>query len=122
MPGAGEVPVASDALLRRLIRIYGSRTNEILELASTDQRFAQPLNKTGDAIAAEIVFSFQNEFATSLSDVLLRRTMLGLDADLGIGVDERAAGVAKEFLSWSDKRASEEVQRYRNELQRFDSL
>lgn len=123
LPGAdstGDTIEGGDALQQqRLIRVYGSRSKEILELANADRRLAQSLNAAGDAIAAEVVYSFKREFASTLSDCLLRRTMLGLNADRGIGLDERAARVAREFLGWSDERVNEEVKRYRTEIARF---
>ena len=119
LPGAGDVPHESDALRQRLARVYGSRAKEILELMNTNERLAQPLNRSGDAVAAEVVFSFSREYASTLADCLLRRTMLGLTADQAIGVDERAAKVAREFLGWSDERAKQEVKNYRTALERF---
>jgi glycerol-3-phosphate dehydrogenase len=119
LPGAGDKPHGSDALRQRLARIYGSSAKEILNLMDDNEGLAQPLNGSGDAVAAEVVFSFSREYASTLADCLLRRTMLGLDADQAIGVDERAAKVAQQFLGWSAERATEEVKNYRKHLQRF---
>ncbi|HKS08850.1 MAG TPA: glycerol-3-phosphate dehydrogenase [Pyrinomonadaceae bacterium] len=88
-------------------RVYGSRMKEVAELA---QRL------DGNLLAAEIVFAFEKEFATSLADCFLRRTMIGLNADLGLGEIERAAEIGKKFLGWTDERARREVQNYRKEI------
>ena len=88
-------------------RIYGSRTKEVVALAKR-------LNC--DALTAEIVFAFQNEFATTLSDCFLRRTMIGLNADLGLGELELAAAVGRQFLGWSAERARLEVESYKQEI------
>ncbi|HKR58351.1 MAG TPA: glycerol-3-phosphate dehydrogenase C-terminal domain-containing protein, partial [Pyrinomonadaceae bacterium] len=71
------------------------------------------------AIAAEVVYSFQNEFARTLSDCLLRRTMVGLNSSLGVGADEAAAKTSQEHLGWSEERAREEVRLYREFVERF---
>ena len=85
----------------------GSRAAEVAEIAKR-------LNCS--AFAAEIVFAFQNEFATSLADCFLRRTMIGLNADLGLGEIEAAAEVGRRFLGWSEERAKREVEGYRQEI------
>jgi glycerol-3-phosphate dehydrogenase len=100
LPGAGDRP--SD-LCPRLLRIYGSRGKDIVALA-------ERLNT--DTQSAEIVFAFQNEFATTLPDCFLRRTMIGLSADRGLSEIEAAAEVGRRFLGWSEERARLEVENY----------
>ena len=90
-------------LCPRLLRVYGSRGKDVVELA-------ERLNT--DVQSAEIVFAFQNEFATSLADCFLRRTMIGLSADRGLSEIEAAAEVGKRFLGWSEERARLEVENY----------
>ncbi|PWT90350.1 MAG: glycerol-3-phosphate dehydrogenase [Blastocatellia bacterium] len=119
LPGADGLAFTDDPLQQRLQRIYGSRASNVLALADTDERLAEPLNEAGNAIAAEILFGFKSEFASTLGDVLMRRTMLGLEAHLGIGVDERAAKIAKEFLGWTDERAEDEVRSYRETIKKL---
>lgn len=90
--------------------IDGSRAKEIAELAkrlSTDTR------------SAEIVFAFENEFAKTLADCFLRRTMVGLNADRGLSEIEATAEVGRRFLGWSEERARREVENYREEISRM---
>jgi glycerol-3-phosphate dehydrogenase len=103
----------------RLARIYGTRAIKIIELCTQEPSLSQPFNNEGDAIAAEVVFSFESELAKTLSDCLLRRTMLGLNADLGIGNDVAVAEIAKRFLGWSVARTEREVAAYRQYVKRF---
>lgn len=100
----------------RLLRIYGTRAGEIRQLCLRNEALAKTFNKAGDALAGEIVFAFENELAETLTDCLLRRTMLGLNSDLAIGDDERAAEIGKQFLAWSDERVAREVAEYRDSL------
>jgi glycerol-3-phosphate dehydrogenase len=109
----------SKIVIDRLLRIYGSRTRELIELCSDSSALIQPFNKGGDALAGEVVFAFESELAVTLADCLLRRTMIGLNSDLAIGDDEKAAEIGKQFLSWSDQRAKDEVLTYRSLVERF---
>ena len=62
--------------------------------------------------AEAVVFSFQHEMAKTLADCFLRRTMRGLDGDLGLGDLEAAV----KALGWSDERARCEIENYKNEI------
>src|SRR4030095_10765520 len=100
----------------RISRIYGGKQCELARLCERDDAFAKSFNKTGDAIAAEVVFSFESELAETLADCLLRRTMLGLNCDLGVGDAEAAAQIGKQFLGWSEQRAADEGADYLREV------
>lgn len=63
-----------------------------------------------------IVFSFEHEMAKTLADCFLRRTMRGLDGDLGLGDLEVAVEVGVRVLGWSDERSKWEIQNYKNEI------
>ena len=123
LPGALESLPADtrlpDAVAKRVTRIYGSRTRLLLSLFRDRPELAKPFNKAGNALGAEVVFSFEYEFAQTLSDCLMRRTMLGLNLDLAIGDDEAAAEIGKRFLGWSNERASRELSNYRKNLARY---
>ncbi len=105
----------------RLLRVYGTRAPEVLKLATQDALLAEGFDDETGAIAAEVVFSFQEEMAETLADCLLRRTMVGLNSSVGIGADETAAAIAREHLGWSDTRVEEEVDAYRKYVKRFHS-
>jgi len=85
----------------------GSRAKEVAELAK---------RLDCDAFAAEVVFAFQNELAATLADCFLRRTMIGLNADVGLGEIEAAAEVGRRFLGWSEDRARREVEDYKQQI------
>ncbi|MCM3905398.1 MAG: glycerol-3-phosphate dehydrogenase [Pyrinomonadaceae bacterium] len=103
----------------RLLRVYGTRAREVLKLATNDRSLAENFDHETGAIAAEVVFSFQWEMAETLADCLLRRTMVGLNSSVGVGADENAAAIAREYLGWSDTRVLEEVAAYRSYVERF---
>ena len=109
LPGAtGDLPAN---VSERWKRIYGSRAREVAELAESlgDQ----------NPLTAEIAFSFRQEFATTLADCFLRRTMIGLGQDLGLRSVQAAAEMGKRVLGWSRERASWEVENYKKEISRM---
>jgi glycerol-3-phosphate dehydrogenase len=102
---------------RRLARVYGSRSIDIIKLCQAQPSLAETFNREGNALAAEIVFAFKSEMATTLTDCLMRRTMIGLNADLGRGDAETAAEIGKTYLGWSDERVANELADYNKHLE-----
>jgi glycerol-3-phosphate dehydrogenase len=109
----------SSKISERLLRVYGTRASEVLKLAAQDKSLAEKFDEETEAIAAEVVFSFQQEMAETLTDCLLRRTMVGLNSSIGIGADETAAAIARKYLGWSESRVQEEIIAYRSYVKRF---
>jgi len=90
----------------RLLRVYGSRAGQVVKLAN-------------DPLTAEVVFAFKHESAKTLGDCFLRRTMIGLNGDLGLSHLQPAADIGMRLLGWSDVRAKREVEAYRKEVEKF---
>ncbi len=110
----------SEKSRERLLRVYGTRSAEVLTLVKDlGDELKQPLDPNTGAIGAEILFAFRYEFAETLVDVLLRRTMMGYESAFDpIGV-ENAVRVARKYLAWSDERVGEELAFYRDYIRRF---
>jgi len=104
----------------RQSRVYGLSGVDLAKLCSRIPALLEPINETGDAIAAEVVYAFENELATTLTDCLMRRMMLGLDRDLGMSAAERVARVAQTHLGWSEDRVLKELSAYRSYVDRFE--
>lgn len=113
----------TDELAERLLKLYGVRAPEVLEMAGDDPSLKMPLGPSATVesgiIGAEVLYAFRRELAQTLADVLLRRTMVGLGPSVGLDVDEAAAGVAVKHLGWSEDRAQSEVEAYRNYVERY---
>ena len=90
----------------RLLRVYGSRAGKVSQLAT-------------DPLTGEVVFAFEHELAKTINDCFLRRTMIGLNGDLGLRDLQAAADIGMRALGWSDARAKHEVEAYRREVERF---
>jgi glycerol-3-phosphate dehydrogenase len=93
----------------RLVGLYGARAAEVADLVRRDPALGAGICGRSHALAAEIVFSFESEMARTMADCLMRRTMLGLGADLGAAVLPRALAVARSQLGWSAARVDEEA-------------
>jgi glycerol-3-phosphate dehydrogenase len=104
------------AVLDRLIGLYGSRAADVAELAKRHPELAAEICPARHAIAAEVVFAFDAEFAATLADVLMRRTMLGLERDLGRSVFPAALEAARRHFGWGPARVAEEQEGYLQEV------
>ncbi len=112
--GCGLPPHVTDHLLD----IYGVRAADVLDYAADDARLLAPLPGT-NAIAAEIPFAIHNELATTLSDVFLRRTMIGLGEGLGLEALPAVTEIATVALGWSEERKAEEAAAYTETAARY---
>jgi glycerol-3-phosphate dehydrogenase len=101
-----------------LLRVYGARAPEVLATAMTPD-LRKIFDPASGAIAAEVVWAFQEEGARTLADVMARRMMSGLGPDVGIGADVAAANVARSYLGWDPARADAEVEAYRRWVSRY---
>lgn len=130
LPGAdGEYATAVDVLdscdaLRpesreHLLNVYGCRAELIKALVDDEPELAAEICPHSHAIAAEIVFAYEHEMPTTIADVLLRRTMIGLSADQGRTALPRAVAIARRYQGWSQARADEEERRYLREIGRM---
>jgi glycerol-3-phosphate dehydrogenase len=108
----------SPAQSRRLLDIYGVRASRVLELAAGDATLAEVVDDESGALAAEVVMAIREEGATTLADVLLRRTLIGLGADMGMGAAAACADVAERHLGWDADRVRAELADYEAELRR----
>jgi glycerol-3-phosphate dehydrogenase len=96
-----------------LLRVYGTRSDALLNVIADDPALGEVFDSETGAIAAEVVYSFKHELAQTLADCLLRRTMVGLNSTCGLESAEGAAAVAQEYLGWSDSCVQQEVGAYR---------
>ncbi|MDQ2974512.1 MAG: glycerol-3-phosphate dehydrogenase [Acidobacteriota bacterium] len=108
-----------EAISNRLLRIYGVRAAEVLKLTAADPLPVEVFDDETQAIAAEVIYAFRNEMAQTLTDCLLRRTMVGLNSTCGLHAVEPAAKIAQKQLGWSESRTQQEIRAYQNHVERF---
>jgi glycerol-3-phosphate dehydrogenase len=123
LPGARSDPLpvgprlgVDGETVRHLERIYGTRSRELLSLASAHPELLGPLCTHHRGIAAEVVYAVLKEWANTLGDVLLRRTALGLMACQGLDCIEAVADHVGAVLGWDDVRRAREIAAYRAEI------
>jgi len=100
----------------RLLRIYGTRVSLLLNLIAEDASLAGVFDSETGALSAEVVFAFRHEFATTLADCMLRRTMVGLNSSRGLAAVEAAGAIARKYLRWTEQRVAQEIVAYRREV------
>jgi glycerol-3-phosphate dehydrogenase len=110
----GRLPAATHA---HLASIYGARADRVTALIGDDASLAQPLCPHHHGIAAEVVHAVRNEWARTVGDVLLRRTMLGVTACQGLDCIDAIAARIGALLGWDAQRQRAEVERYRAEIE-----
>jgi glycerol-3-phosphate dehydrogenase len=78
-------------------------------LAAGDSYWGKPVLPGCPAIRAEVAHAVENEWAVSLSDIVLRRLALGFGPDLGASAASAVAGICRDRLGWSKSRAAAEL-------------
>jgi glycerol-3-phosphate dehydrogenase len=104
----------------RLWRIYGGRAAAIASVARSSKELKRVLGPGTRPLVAELVCAVQEEWASSLADILLRRCMAGLAADRGLDSAADAAAWLVRLGLWDRSRGNHEVESYRALVRRFD--
>ena len=68
-----------------------------------------PIDADERVLAAEVVFAIREEFAKSLTDIVFRRLMVGLDADQGRPLYSAIADIAAHEFAWSADEKSRQL-------------
>ena len=97
----------------RLLGIYGVRAGGVLRLARAQPGGLLRVDGT-NALAAEVRFAVEKEFARTLIDIMARRMMLSRDNDLGLGCAQAIAELCRDPAGWDSARAARELQAYRD--------
>jgi glycerol-3-phosphate dehydrogenase len=103
----------------RLAELYGTRAEQILALIPSRPELATVVDPYSGAIAAEAVFAVREEMASSLADILLRRTMIAYGPHAGIGPDERILEVAGKEIAWTKPQQKKELAAFREWIERY---
>lgn len=99
--------------IERLLRRYGSDTEQVIGLMQADRTLADPLPQAEPYLRVEVAYAARYEGALHLDDVLLRRTHVAIEAeDRGVAAAPIAAEIMRNVLGWDEATRSHEVQRY----------
>jgi glycerol-3-phosphate dehydrogenase len=100
----------SETAVDYLARIYGSEFNDVMQIARSDRKYAEPLNADGE-LPAQALYAVKNEMARTLTDIVLRRTGIGTLGNPGPKVLETVAGIAAGELKWDAARVDSELEK-----------
>ena len=110
--GGGEPSVHAHLAFR-----YGTEAVEILALVDSDSRLGQPLVTGLPYLRAEAVWAVEAEMATTLDDVLSRRTRARLLArDASAAAADDVARLIAPALGWDDDEITRQVGHYRRSV------
>ncbi|MGQ9654570.1 MAG: FAD-dependent oxidoreductase [Thermodesulfobacteriota bacterium] len=98
-------------VLENLVRNYGSRYGDILELARQEPGLGRTLHPELPEIGAQVVHAVRDEMAFHLTDVILRRTGIGTRGDPGEPCLRRVCDLMARELGGRKGRVEEEMER-----------
>lgn len=133
LPGAGPDPAhalrsaatdlgLSDVLVDRLVAVYGSRVDELLDLVRCEPELAAVVGHgRGSFLAAEVILALREEYAVTLADILHRRIMIGIEPGVDEGAAEAVGRVLMQFAGWSPEHVARDIQENEKYVKRLTS-
>lgn len=108
----------AEPLASHLARRYGTEATALARLITEDPRLAIPLVAGLPDVRAEVVHAARAEMATTVDDVLARRTRLRLQArDASVHAAEVVAALLASELAWSDDERAAAVDAYAHSVE-----
>lgn len=107
----------SDAV-RHLVSRYGSAYPEVVEHLDSGAELVEPVSGISSLLKAEVIHGIRNEMAQKLTDVVLRRTDLGMTGAVGDAQLSACSAIVSAELRWSEARTQQEVEELKMELKR----
>ena len=106
----------SEATLKHLIELYGSRYTEVLEYAARDPSLRSALCERNLDIEAEIPHAIEHESALTLSDFMLRRALIAYRECEGLDCCSAVANKMSKILGWDEEETSLQIEDYRKQI------
>jgi glycerol-3-phosphate dehydrogenase len=106
-----------DTQAQHLGAVYGSLVPSVLERVAGARSLGQRLCPHHPTILAQVARARDDEWAQTLSDVMLRRTTLGLTACQADGCLDRIAEGVAQIFDWSPAERARQLAAYRTELE-----
>ena len=100
----------------RLLALYGTRAAAVAALIKSDAKLGERFDPASAAIAAELIFAVESEFAETLADVMARRILLAFEPGHGLAGADRAAAILGARLGWNAAKIKAEVDGYKRWL------
>jgi len=113
------LPGIDRGLAARLDRLYGARAAKVAAIMVDEPQTRRVLDGQSGLVAAEVLLAVRDEEAVHLSDVVMRRVMIGWEPDLGRSASTAVAEVMADELGWDADRVQAELEEYEDYLSRF---
>jgi glycerol-3-phosphate dehydrogenase len=101
------------AQVEHLVDLYGRSAGEVVERVRRDPSLGERICPHNPDVAAQVQVAVEQEWATRLTDLLLRRTGIGTSPCLGLDCAKRAAALMARAAGWDRTRCTAEVAEYR---------
>ena len=95
--------------IRHLVSQYGTEYREVLALLDDEPQPAETSTETSRVLKAEVLHAVREEMAQNLSDVIFRRTTLGIVGAPPKRTLNEVASIMSKELGWDRARARREV-------------
>jgi glycerol-3-phosphate dehydrogenase len=99
-----------------LLNIYGSRVDRLIEITGSRSEQLDRICPKNPDITAEIFLAVKEEFAETISDFLLRRSMIGFSRCHGLDCVETVAKIMGDLLKWDSQKIKREIEDYKAAL------
>jgi len=106
----------SEETFNHLISLYGSRYAEVLDYVSRDALLREPICDRNPDIEAQIPHAIERESALTLSDFMLRRSLIAYRECEGLDCCSKVAKKMAEILDWSDEQTSMQIDSFKKEI------
>jgi len=110
---ASGLPVAT---ITHLASIYGSRMEKVLKYVNEDKRMGNPISGGGRDILAQIRHAVDEEEALTVSDFMLRRSLIGLRPDQGLDAVDTVAREMALLLGWNSTQTQKQIAEFRGTM------
>jgi glycerol-3-phosphate dehydrogenase len=114
---------AFEETARHLSHKFGAAAKEILDLTKDNPRLKEPIVEGSPSVLAEVVYCVREEMATSIEDILARRTGLQFFSwDQAKAAAPAVGGIMARELSWSPGQQRDAVEGYNSKIDRLMEL
>ena len=114
-----DTPQLAPKVLDRLVDQYGTAAPALVGFITSTEERRRVLDEDFGLTVGEVEWAITREEAYRLADVIARRTMIGVENDLGVGVLEDVADICARVLGWDSERRNAELAAYRHYITRF---
>jgi glycerol-3-phosphate dehydrogenase len=104
------------ATVTHLASIYGSTIGKVLKYIDEDKRLATPISSNGLDILAQIKHAIHEEEALSVSDFMLRRSLIALRPDQGLDAVDTVAREMALLLGWDSAQLQKQTAEFRSKI------